>query len=300
MEGKVYHASKNPNLTELDPNKSKHKHNHGKSFLYATTSKELAMIFSMRTTDLYTVVSGKGTPEDPVVFVERLPGVFDRFLHNPTTIYELSGEDFHRGGTAYDGEVVTEEKQQILGKEEIEDVYSRLIEMEKSGTVTLYHYPDRPVDIPLDNSDLIEDRLLPSYRSAQGPQQRLDIIRQMLQAHPKLFSKVMQSIISENMNSIGNKFREITTSIRDKFQAVSKRKALPEPQVKENDSVETLGDMSTEKEENSHPSWYLGPEKEIIKRNCDKIGKNFGMRQNSPETGEIDPQEHTETGEKGR
>lgn len=215
MNGIVYHASKIEGLSELNPSKSQHKITHGKNFLYASSSKELAMFMSMRITDLYSVTDGQGTVENPAIFVERLPGIFDKYLHQPTNIYTLNAQDFYQG-TSWQGEVITEKEQQILSSEYIPDVYSELEKLEKNGTVKLYHYPDRPPEIPKDNSDLIQSMMLPIYRSTQD----LGIVRKMLQTYPKLFPKIIKSLITEKLNNLKK-------TISNKLQPTRKQKLLP-------------------------------------------------------------------------
>ena len=246
MDKIVYHASKTKGLLELDPSKSKHERSHGKNFIYATTSKELAMFLSMRITDLYSVVDGKGTVENPAILVERLPGIFDKYLHNPTNIYSMNAQDFYQG-TSWEGEVVTEKKQQILSEENIPDVYSELKRLEKTGTVMLYHYPNRPAEIPLDNSDLIEHMMLPVYRATHS----LNVVKTILKTYPNLFPKVMKSLFVENINNakriIGANLQKIIHPL--KTLKKDKEKLLPPGDIYEKVQIEPKEKKSWELEE---------------------------------------------------
>lgn len=221
MDGIVYHSSQMEGLTELDPSKSKHQGTHGKKFLYATSSKELAMFMSARITDLYSAASGQGTAENPAILVERLPGIFDKFLHRPTTIYSLDAQDFYQG-TQWEGEVVTEKKQKVLSEENISDVYSELKKSEETGTVKMYHYPDRPPEIPKDNSDLIEHMMLPIYRATGD----FGIVKTMLRTYPKLFPKIMKNLTAEL-------FSNVTKKIRNRFQPANKEELLSSGEEKD-------------------------------------------------------------------
>ena len=202
MDGVVYHASKIQGLKELDPKKSLHEVSHDDKFIYASRSKELSMILSMRMTDLHSVIMGEGTVENPAIIVERTPGIFDKYLHNSTNIYTLDAKDFFEG-TAWKGEVTTNKVQDILNEEYIEDVYSEIEKAQESGNIKLYHYPDRPPEIPLDNSDLIEHLMLPIMKSTHN----YKIVGEILKEYPKLLPKVLKSLAKEMKETLKNKIK---------------------------------------------------------------------------------------------
>lgn len=64
----VYHGSIHEGLTQIRKSKS----THGESWVYATLSKTISIIFiSDKGSDLYYYLSGDGTENRPVVLVER-------------------------------------------------------------------------------------------------------------------------------------------------------------------------------------------------------------------------------------
>lgn len=242
MEGVVYHASKTRGIKELDPNLSSHESSHGKKFLYASSSKELSMILSTRMTDMYSIIMGNGTIENPAVVVERKSGIFDKYLHKQTNIYTLDAKDFYQG-TQWQGEVTTTKKQQVLNEEYIEDVYLALQSSIESGLVKLYHYPDRPPEFPKDNSDLIEHLMLPKIRTSHDYR----VVSKILSIYPNLFPKVVKSLAIEMKNSIKNKL-SIKEKIKKLPEGISKDKKEREedtPHKKFVDELSKNGEYST-------------------------------------------------------
>ncbi len=185
----VYHGSKKSGITELKPNKS----THGISYVYATSSKELAMILSMKIGDLLCLVGGTGKEDNPIIFVERKPGIFQDRLHKDTNIYTLDGKDFE-AKTQWAGEVVTDKPQKVIKEEYIQDVYTELEKSEQEGTLKMYRYPERPEGMPLDNSDLIEHWL-----DAEGVSKCIKLGELILvsEEYPELTQKISYRIQEE-------------------------------------------------------------------------------------------------------
>ena len=70
-------------------------------------------------------------------------------------IYKLPAKTFMSGLTSWSGEVVSTEEVPVVSCEYIENVYDELLRLKEEHKINLYLYPNRPLDIPLDNSDLI-------------------------------------------------------------------------------------------------------------------------------------------------
>ncbi len=177
----VYHGSKISGLKEIEPRVSTHL----QSLVYATKSPCLATIFLRDDGgDLVYHLSGTGTSESPACLVERLPGIFNKIYSNGGSIYTLDGSQFKERDGFWSGEVVAEGKQQVLNEEKIDNVLERLEEYTKTGILKLYHYPDRPDSIPLDNSDLI-DRYIKHYRNGH-----VNSIVNLLNLYPEFTEEV--------------------------------------------------------------------------------------------------------------
>lgn len=275
----VYHGSKVSGIEKLEPRKS----SHGIEYVYATTSKEIAMVMSCHMTDLNSVIGGSGTRESPLMVVERRPGIFDKFLHAGTNVYTLNGENFYNG-TSWEGEVVSDKPEIPLKEEYIEDVYSELLKSEQEGIIKMYHYPNRPVDIPLDNSDLISNCLNRKELSNERKMLQLAVIAK---EYPQLRAKTIMTIIkcaiqspyagykffNKELNIAYNKltrkikegFHKYSEKINSKFLNEKKIQSLPEPEKIE----KYVEENSIETEKDSKP-WELSPEAEIAFRNGEK------------------------------
>lgn len=275
----VYHGSKKSGIEKLEPRKS----SHGIEYVYATPSKEIAMVMSCHMHDLNSVIAGRGTKESPLVVVERRPGVFDKFLHDYANVYTLNGENFY-SGTNWGGEVVSEKAQIPLKEEYIEDVYSELLKSEQEGIIKMYHYPDRPEYIPLDNSDLITNWLDREGVSIEKKMMQLSVIAK---EYPELRTKTIMAImkcaiqspsatykfLSKGLNiaynnltsQIKGTFSRYGEKMKNKLLNGKKFQGLPEPQKLEETHKQAI-EKHEEKEQRGNNPWQLSPEEEVAFR----------------------------------
>ncbi len=152
MGKKVYHGSIHQGLKIIRKNKS----THGKSWVYATLSKAISVIFiSNKGSDLYYYLSGDGTENNQVILVERKEGMFKDIFNVSGSLYTLSGKNFISGKTGWSAEVVSEFDEKVIHEEYINNVFEKLKELNNKGELKIYLYPNRPNYIPKDNSDLI-------------------------------------------------------------------------------------------------------------------------------------------------
>lgn len=147
----VYHGSNISRLKVIEKRKSTHQ----KEWVYATPSKALAVIFMGRGSDLYYFLGGRGTEESPIVLVERKPNMFKEIFDLPGSLYYLDSKNFLSNKTGWSAEVVSNQNEQVIKEEYIDNVYDKLIELSNDNNFKLYLYPNRPEYVPLDNSDLI-------------------------------------------------------------------------------------------------------------------------------------------------
>lgn len=147
----VYHGSPVVGLKKIQKRKS----THGKEYVYATYSKAVASIFlSPQGSDLYYKLSGDGK-NYPLTLVERKKGMFSQIFHVSGSIYTLKMENFKSGYTGWTAEVVSDKDEIVVDEEYVDDVFKMLKQLDSMKQLKLYFYPDRPDDMPLDNSDLI-------------------------------------------------------------------------------------------------------------------------------------------------
>ena len=148
----VYHGSPEANLKIIKRNKSTHMQN----WVYATPSKAISTIFlSPLGNDLYYYLAGDGV-KYPVELVERKKGMFEKIFNCKGYIYKLNASNFKSGKTGWSAEVVSNKDENVVSSEYIENVYEELKNLAKEKKLKLYLYPNRPDNIPLDNSDLIK------------------------------------------------------------------------------------------------------------------------------------------------
>lgn len=148
----VYHGSPVSNLKVIQPRSSTHM----KKWVYATYSKAIATIFlSSKGSDLYYYLSGTGKKDDPVILVERKENMFKNIFNVSGSIYKLSAINFLENKTGWSAEVVSDKEEKVISEYYIENVYDELLKLADTNKLKLYLYPNRPNNIPVDNSDLI-------------------------------------------------------------------------------------------------------------------------------------------------
>lgn len=151
MDKVVYHGSPNGNIKIL----KSHKSTHQKDCIYASDNKVVALIFMGKGNgDLDTKISSvNGKPE----LVERREGVLESLYKRDGYLYELDGSTFNHYDYLWSLEVISFEKQiKPINKIYYPNILDALIEEEKKGNLIIYRYPNRPKDVPIDNSDLIK------------------------------------------------------------------------------------------------------------------------------------------------
>lgn len=199
--GELYHGSSTRGLTRLEP----HKSTHG-NYLYATKYKELAIIFSSRCGDDCTYALYRNNNLEPWTLVERIPEAFNTMFSNNASIYTLDDSTFKDINTGF-SELVSNVGVNTISEEYIENVYDKIKELQKNGLIKLYTYPNKPKEIPNDNSDLIDKEIRQNKSITKESFERLILL------HPNLMNKINQKLIELNLepfnkNDLINLFEE--------------------------------------------------------------------------------------------
>ncbi len=144
----VYHGSKTHGIEVLHP----HKSTHG-TYVYATKSREIATIMSKRCGDdaTYTLLTNE---DGRLELIERIPHAFDKMFSNDFSLYILDSSYFKDINTGFN-EVVSEENVPVIKEERYSSLFEAIKKLESEGLVNIYYYPNRPENIPLDDSDII-------------------------------------------------------------------------------------------------------------------------------------------------
>lgn len=151
MKKTVYHGSLNGNIEKLEARKSTHQ----KECIYATENRVVALLFMGKGKgDLDTRISNN---DGFLELIERRPGVLKSIYDKEGYLYELDGTTFAHYDYLWSQEVISFEKTvEPLRKTHIPNILKAISEEEQGGNLKVYRYPDRPSDVPLDNSDLID------------------------------------------------------------------------------------------------------------------------------------------------
>ena len=152
--GIVYHGSSVGGLKTIAP----HQSTHG-NYVYATPEKLISLFFTKKDGDdmTYTLLKN-GSSNEPWALVERIPNGFAKMFNNSASIYTINDDTFIDLQTGFN-EVGSEKEVTVLNEERIDNVYEEIQKFAKEGKIKLYHYPNRPKEIPDDDNDLLQKEL---------------------------------------------------------------------------------------------------------------------------------------------
>lgn len=179
MENVVYHGSPDGNIELLKANRSTHQ----KECIYATDKVVVAFLFMSRgNRDLDTRIS---SVDGKLELVERRERVLDKLYNRAGYLYEVDGSTFSHYDYLWSMEVISFEKEiKPISKTYYPNILDVIIEEEKCGNIKIYRYPNRPKNMPLDNSDLIEKYMDYENEGLSGS------IDKLLEIYPEFTSKV--------------------------------------------------------------------------------------------------------------
>ena len=150
----LYHVSATPNLKTLQPRIS----SHGKAYVYAIDNLVTGLLFGAKKDDfdflLYT-----DDYDSPVIY-ECYPDAFSNIYQGKCcSVYELQEDGFLRGITGWEPELVCEREVTVQQEIVIPDLYTRLLEEEAKGSLTVHRYSSEP-EYQKIISEHIKDRLV--------------------------------------------------------------------------------------------------------------------------------------------
>lgn len=179
----VYHGSPNGNIEYLTACKSTHQ----KECIYATDNKTVALLFMGKGNgDLDTRIS---TVDGKLELLERRKGVFETLYNHDGYLYELDGSTFSHYDYLWSLEVISFEKKiEPLKKTYFKNIWEEILKEEKKGNIKIYRYPDRPNNVPLDNSDLIDKFISFDNQGLAGA------LEHMLSIYPEFKNEVSKKL----------------------------------------------------------------------------------------------------------
>ncbi len=150
----LFHTSSNKGIRILEPNKS----THGRSYVYALSSKVASMIFGVNHSDFDFIIdeSSEGIPR----ISECYPGGFDEiFINKSCSVYAIKESGFQKGLTGWEPEYVSSRSTRVLDEDVIHNLHARLVKESQDGNLIIrqYSYNKEYIDMIRDH---ITDRLV--------------------------------------------------------------------------------------------------------------------------------------------
>ncbi len=206
---KLYHGSTQVGLKELKPRESTQQG----EYVYATPYKELALIFAGRAGRILTSI-GKEQINGKNVFsiCERKEGLLKKFYSREGYVHELEANNFeffyeHNWGNT---ELRATGIQPIIKSNQIKNMYEELLKYEKAGKIKLYHYPERPKRIPLNNIDLVQDAFKMYLMAGRKKERLTDFTRN----YPE-FKKIVEKILNKISKFNDEELKEFINNLYD-------------------------------------------------------------------------------------
>ncbi|MDD3241967.1 MAG: hypothetical protein PHQ64_04285 [Bacilli bacterium] len=150
---RIYRGCKEKGLKVMKPKLV----NHDKPYVYATTDKIEAIIYSVKGGNFnYTNIYGYDGNKR--CLIERKKNELENIYNTSGRYYILSPDSFFRHDEIGVGnnEYISESSVKVLEEIEVPNVWELLKEKEKNQEIKIYRYPTRPDSYPADDSDLIE------------------------------------------------------------------------------------------------------------------------------------------------
>lgn len=155
---KLYHVSKLPNLTMLEPRVSTHK----KPYVYATPNLNFALLFGGKSHgDLDGIYGHKDKEYNVPYFYEAYQDSFkNRFKNQSCYVYQVDPTNFLEGQTSFKGELVSEKPAKILSCFKINDLYDYFAKLIEKKQFVLKTYDANNLDYVAELKAHIKDRIV--------------------------------------------------------------------------------------------------------------------------------------------
>ena len=156
-----YHGSAKINLSMIKPNKS----THGKNYIYATKYRIIALLFLARWNDfLLTLQTEIVDNKLKITLTERYENaIYELFNGKSGVIYTLKSDNFKQEKNLWEYEYISDQEEKPISSEMINNILDEIKILNQKGDLDIYYYPNRPLNIPIDDSDMI-DKCIELYR----------------------------------------------------------------------------------------------------------------------------------------
>ena len=192
-----YHGSDQRDLAIIKPNIS----THGKKYIYATKYRNIALLFLCRWNDFLlsletTIIDNKLE----ITLVERYKGAMnDIYLGKSGVIYAFESDNFIKLPEMWEFEFVSEQEEEVKTFEIINDILCEIQLLNKTGEIEIYHYPNRPKNIPKDDHDMVK-KSMELYKLSGGKYNALYCIKKF----PHLKDEIIKKFIEEYNIDLNN------------------------------------------------------------------------------------------------
>ena len=149
----LYHGSEQENLSVIKPNIS----THGKKYVYATKYWNIALVFLSRWNDfLLTLGTDIVNNKLKITLVERHKNIVEKIYSKKSgVIYKLNSENFRQEKDMWEFEYISEHDEKPISCKIIKNILDEIVTLNKNGEIQIFYYPNRPKNIPKDDSDMI-------------------------------------------------------------------------------------------------------------------------------------------------
>jgi hypothetical protein len=181
----LYHGSDQKNLLVIKPNVS----THGKKYIYATKYRSIALLFLSRWNDfLLTLGTDIINDKLKITLVERYKNsIQEIYSEKSGAIYTLDSKNFIQEKGMWEFEYISEQEETPTSCEIINNILDEINMLNKNREVEIFYYPDRPSNIPEDDTDMI-NKSIELYQLSGDKYNAIYCIKRF----PKLKDKIIQ------------------------------------------------------------------------------------------------------------
>ena len=162
--------------------------NHDKPYVYATTDKIEAIIYSVKGGNYnYTNIYGYDDKGNRCL-IERKKNCLEEIYNTEGRYYILDDTSFkkHNELGVGDNEYVSSVPVKVIKEVKIDNVWDYFKKLESNGYLKIYRYPTRPKGYPTDDKDLIECATI-MYLQTNDIDKSFNLL---LEYHPELKDRI--------------------------------------------------------------------------------------------------------------
>ena len=181
---KLYRGTKISGLKVMKPSLV----NHDKPYVYATTDKIEAIIYSVKGGNYnYTNIYGYDDKGNRCL-IERKKNCLERIYNTTGRYYVLDDTSFkkHNELGVGDNEYVSSVPVKVIKEVKIDNVWDYFKKLESDGCLKIYRYPTRPKGYPTNDEDLIECATI-MYLQTNDIDKSFNLL---LEYHPELKDRI--------------------------------------------------------------------------------------------------------------